>query len=64
MRRQEAIAECKAKSDAIDYALAQYLTVEYKKDVEKQKKYNAAKSKLTFIKKSISSDSFSYNLEL
>jgi len=63
MRRQEAIAECKAKSDAIDYALTQYLTAEYKKDVEKQKKCNAAKSKSTFIK-NISSNIFSYNLEL
>jgi len=61
MRRQKAIAECKAKNDAIDHALVQYLTAEYKKDVENQKKCNVAKSKAMFIK-NISSNIFSYNL--
>lgn len=42
-RRQKAIAECKAKDEAIDAAFAQYLTEEREKEAEKQRKHDDAR---------------------
>lgn len=51
-RRQKAVAERKAKDEAIDAAFARYLTKELEKDAEKQRKHDNechARSKLAFI---------------
>lgn len=43
MRREKAVAECKAKDDAINAMFAQYLAKEHEKDILKQRKHDDAR---------------------
>lgn len=44
MRREKAVAECKAKDDAINATFAQYLAKEREKDIQIQRKHDDARS--------------------